>query len=275
MVEQQQRETGWQLHEHTAEAYERHLVQVFMAQGAQILVELAGVGEGDRVLDVATGTGIVARTALPRTGTDGKVAAVDLNEGMLAVARRLSEGLEPAIEWRLGDAQNLPYPDAIFDVAICQQGLQFLPDRAKALGEIHRVLVPGGRLVLSMMRPPAHNPAYPILADVVDGYLEAGAGEVLRSPFADISTAELRELLTATGFQDVSIIHGIAPVRYDSAEEFARLEISSSPIADAVDALPDHTREAMFRDARQALDDFVDDQGITFPAAVYVAVTHR
>ena len=265
----------WQLQGDSAEAYERHLVPQFMAQGAQILVSLAGLGEGDRVLDVATGTGIVARTAAPVVGATGSIDAVDLNTSMLAVARKQSAGLQPAITWRLGDAHDLPYRDATFDVVFCQQGLQFFRERDTALAEMYRVLVPGGRVAVSLMRSVEHNPSYRILADVVARYLDPEAGATLVSPFARISTAELRDLMTATGFREVQIIHGHAPARYESVEEFARLEASSSPLATSFGALPEHERETLLQDLRVALGDYVDDQGIVFPTAIYVATGKR
>ena len=265
----------WQLREESAEAYERHLVPQFMAQGAQILVGLAGLDEGERVLDVATGTGIVARTAAPVVGSAGSVDAVDLNRSMLALARKLAAGLKPAIEWRLGSAQELPYQDATFDVVFCQQGLQFFPDRPGALAEMYRVLAPGGRIALSLMRSVEHNPSYSILADVISRYLGPEAGEVVTSPFAPVSTPELRNLLISAGFREVKIIHGHAPARYDSAEAFARLEASSSPLAAAFDALTAQDRDSMRRDLDNAMSEYVDDQGLVFPTAVHVALAQR
>ena len=283
MVGQQHRETppttrqlpGWQLGQPEAEAYEQHLVPVFMAQGAQFLIEIAGLGAGERVLDVATGTGIVARTAAPRVGTEGKVAALDLNEHMLAVAQREATGVQPGIEWRIGDAQHLPYPDAAFDVVFCQQGLQFFPNRGAALAEFHRVLAPEGRVALSLMRPLAHNPSYEILASVVERYLGPEAAGILRSPFAALGAGDLRALLTDAGFQNVTIIIGIGPARYAAVEEFVTQEMGSSPLARAFAALPDHTRTALLQDAHEGLRAHLDDQGIVFPTEVYLVSGRR
>ena len=90
---------GWQLEESSAEAYERYLVPLLFAPGAQYLVELAAPELGERVLDVACGTGIVARCAVPRVGSGGKVVGVDINEGMLEVARKVSAETRLPIEW--------------------------------------------------------------------------------------------------------------------------------------------------------------------------------
>src|SRR5918993_2770365 len=113
----------WQLEESSAESYERYLVPLFFAPGAQYLIELAALGVGERVLDVACGTGIVARSAAPRVGANGRVVGLDLNEGMLEVARMASSEVHPAIEWQQGDATDMPLRDRAFDVVFCQQGL--------------------------------------------------------------------------------------------------------------------------------------------------------
>lgn len=269
------RSSGWQIAGNSAEAYERYLVPLFMGPGAQFLIERAGLRQGERVLDVATGTGIVARTAAERVGPTGSVAAVDLNDTMLSFARQVSAGTRPPIEWRLGDAQDLPYRDAQFDVVICQQGLQFFPDRPAALREMHRVLAPGGRLALAMMRSTEHNPSYATLADALTRHVGPEAGGMMRSSFASINTNELRDLIDGAGFREVQITHGVGPARFPSVEEFARQETASSPVAGTISTLPDDTREAMLADLETALAHYVDDDGIIFPTATYFAIAKR
>jgi ubiquinone/menaquinone biosynthesis C-methylase UbiE len=116
------------------------------------LLDLAAVEPGERVLDVACGTGIVARRAAARVGAGGVVAGSDVNEGMLEVAAATAIDLPVRIEWHRADATALPLPDGAFDVVCCQQGLQFVPDPPLALREARRVLTPGGRLALAVWR---------------------------------------------------------------------------------------------------------------------------
>jgi ubiquinone/menaquinone biosynthesis C-methylase UbiE len=265
----------WQLEENSAEAYERYLVPLFFAPGAQYLMELTRLGVGERVLDVACGTGIVARSAASRVGADGTVAGLDLNEGMLEVARKASSEIRPAIEWRKGNASDIPFSNATFDVVFCQQGLQFFPDRPAALREIQRVLAPNGRLGLSVMRPLEHNPSYILLAEVLAQHVGPDAGTMMRSPFPSLSTGELRDLIVDAGFRDVRILIGIGPVRYPSAEEFLRREAASSPLAGLIGSLEDDVREALSRDLRRVLRVHTDDDGIVFPAETYLAVARR
>src|SRR5215212_5921818 len=105
----------WQLEGTAAELYERYLVPAITALWAADLVRRAAPGSGERVLDVACGTGIVARLAAERMGA-GHIVGLDLNAGMLAVARAVSTGSNPPIMWQEGSALELPFPDGSFDV---------------------------------------------------------------------------------------------------------------------------------------------------------------
>src|ERR687898_3172433 len=119
----------WQLEESAAESYERYLVPLVFAPGAQYLIELAALRAGERVLDLACGTGIVARSAPNKIGANGMVVGLDRNEGMLAVARKASSDISPLIKWRRADAHNIPLPESTFHIVFLPQGLQFFPDR--------------------------------------------------------------------------------------------------------------------------------------------------
>ena len=112
------------------------------------------------MLDVACGTGIVARRAAGRTGAAGAVVGLDLNADMLRVARTVSADVRPAIEWREGSAAELPFPDGAFDAVFCEQAMQFFSNPVQALGEMRRVLAPRGRAAVSVCRPIRYSPAY-------------------------------------------------------------------------------------------------------------------
>jgi ubiquinone/menaquinone biosynthesis C-methylase UbiE len=268
----QRQKDQWQLEESSAEAYERYLVPLLFAPGAEFLIELAAPGPGERVLDVACGTGIVARRAALRVGSGGTVVGLDKNEGMLKVARKASSDVRPAIEWRQGDATDMPLPDGAFDVVFCQQGLQFFSDRSATLSEMHRVLVENGRLALSVLRSIEHNPGYRLLAEALERHVGPDAGAMMRSPFPSLSADELRNLITGAGFRDVKIFLGIGPVRYPSVEELVHQEAASSPLAEPILSLKDDVRAALVRDVGEALRTYTDDDGIVFPAETYLAV---
>src|SRR5262245_29025760 len=135
---------AFQISTEAAEFYESAFVPAFFAQWAPVLCDAASVSPGQRVLDVACGTGIVARTAAERVQPSGSVVGVDLNEAMLTVARRTCPGLE----FRQGDAGQLPFPESSFETVLSQMALMFFPDRARAVQEMARVVKPGGTVAL-------------------------------------------------------------------------------------------------------------------------------
>lgn len=145
-----------------AEAYEARFVPALFGEWAPRVVEAAGVAPRHRVLDVACGTGVVARAAWARLGGRGAVVGVDVNEAMLTVARRL----EPAVDWRRGDAAALPCDAAAFDAVLCQSALMFFPDRTAALGEMARVCAPGGTVAVQVWSGLDEQPAYGPLVEV-------------------------------------------------------------------------------------------------------------
>jgi ubiquinone/menaquinone biosynthesis C-methylase UbiE len=261
----------WQLEGSSAEAYERYAVASWSRPLAERLIALVAPRRGERVLDVACGTGVVARLAAEAVGGDGAVTGVDLNDGMLEVARARGEG----IAWLQGDVEALPAPDASADVVTCQQGLQFFPRRDAALAEMHRVLAAGGRLALSVMRSIAHNAGWAALADALARHAGPEAEAMMRSPFPDWDAAELRELVTSAGFEDVRVLIVVAGARYPSPEELVRWEAAASPLAGPLGALGPGTRAALVDDVAAALADRVDDDGILLAQETHVVLARR
>ncbi len=266
-----QAQEQWQLEAPSAEAYERYAVPSWSRPLAEQLVALAAPCDGERVLDVACGTGIVARLAARAVGERGTVAGVDLNDGMLDVAR--AQGA--AIDWLQGDAAALPLADEAFDLVLCQQGLQFFPRRGAALAEMHRVLAPGGRLALSVMRPIIHNAGWGALADALARHAGPEAGAMMRAPFPDWDAAELRELVTSAGFHDVGLRIVVASARYPSPAELVRWEAASSPLAGPLSALSAAAREALVADVAAAIADRQDDEGVLFAQETHVVLARR
>ena len=240
--------TGWQLDTDSADAYERHLVPAIFEPFARALVALAEPAAGERVLDAACGTGIVARYAAPRAG---HAVGADVNAGMLAVAARIA----PQLEWVQADLAALPFEDGAFDLVLCQQGLQFVPDRAAALAELRRVLAPGGRILVSVWRGPEHNPGFAVFADVLDRRVDPGAGAVLRSPVAGGDGETWRAALTAAGFGDVRVRVERGGPSWPSAAELLRQELASSPLAGRLSAA---ARDALAADLAEALRDYTE-----------------
>jgi ubiquinone/menaquinone biosynthesis C-methylase UbiE len=265
----------WQLDGGIAESYERYLVPVLFAPWAERLVQLAAPGPGERVLDVACGTGIVARRAAARVGVGGAVAGLDLNQSTLEVARAAAAQAGASIEWRAGDVAGLPFPDGAFEIVFCQQGLQFFPDRALALREMRRVLVPGGRLALSVWRPIRYSPGFAVLAQMLERHAGPGAAAVMHAPFAGPDGETLRQLLTGAGFGAVRLVIGIGGARFPSPGEFLRQEAASSPLAGPVGALDADARRALAGDLQSALQPYRDDDGVIFPVQTWLITAAR
>src|SRR5262245_17149362 len=129
-----------------ANAYEALFVPALFGQWAPKVADAAQIQPGQRALDVACGTGVLARELASRTGSSGRVAGIDPGPGMVAVAKHLA----PDLEWREGVAESLPFPDQSFDAVLSQFGLMFFTDRRQALREMLRVLAPGGHLVVAV-----------------------------------------------------------------------------------------------------------------------------
>ncbi|MCI0632908.1 MAG: class I SAM-dependent methyltransferase [Actinobacteria bacterium] len=154
-----------------AENYERYFVPTIGMPFAAALLDAAGLRRGERVLDIACGTGVVTRLAAERAGADGAVAGLDINPAMLAVARSVpSSGA--AIEWHEANAEALPIADGSFDVVLSSLGLQFVPDKESALRGMRRVLNPDGRLAIATVGPTP--PLFAILEQALARYVKPG-----------------------------------------------------------------------------------------------------
>jgi SAM-dependent methyltransferase len=160
--------------------YERLFVPAEFQAWAARLMEAAWIQRAERVLDVACGTGVLARTIAARVGKHGFVAGLDPDPGMLAVAARLA----PDVEFRQGLAESLPWADASFDAVVSQFGLMFFSDRERALREMQRVSRPGGRIVVAVWAGLEDTPTYAQLVDILTNVAGARAAEPLRAPFA-------------------------------------------------------------------------------------------
>jgi SAM-dependent methyltransferase len=172
----------WQVTGSAAEVYERQLVPAIFGPWAPRVLDLAAPAGGERVLDAACGTGVVARLAAERVGPDGQVVGLDLNPGMLAVAAGLPVQGAPT-GWVQADAGRLPFQDRSFEVVCCQLGLQYVPDRAATLVEMARVLTPGGRLAAMVWRSIDRSPGFAGLAEALDRHLGPAVGAIMRAPF--------------------------------------------------------------------------------------------
>jgi ubiquinone/menaquinone biosynthesis C-methylase UbiE len=205
-----------------AETYERYMVPVLFAPAAEHLLAVARLPPGERVLDVGTGTGIVARLAAPNVGPTGSVAGLDVSPAMLSVARAMAaeEGL--SIDWREGQAEALPYPDRGFDLVLSQFALMFFADRQAALAEMRRVLVSGGRVAISVFQGIDRHPFYQALDEAIARRLGTSAVEQI---FALGDGYALGASLEQAGFRDVVVEPFSIVARFPNPEAFLAGEI--------------------------------------------------
>lgn len=184
-----------------ATAYEESFVPALFGAWAPRVASAAGLRPGQRVLDVACGTGVLAREAALRVAPGGSVVGLDPDPGMLAVAERVA----PQIEWRRGAAEALPYPAGSFDAVVSQFGLMFFADRVGALREMLRVLAPGGRLAVAVWDGLERVPAYAAEVELVGRLAGEPAAAALRMPFALGPRAGLADLFVAAGVAGVAV----------------------------------------------------------------------
>jgi SAM-dependent methyltransferase len=258
---------AWQLAQDAAAAYEKDFVPAIFAQWPPVLAEIAGIKPGDRVLDVACGTGVLAREAADRVGPAGRVTGLDLNEAMLAVARRLG----PGIDWRQGDAGKLPFEDGAFDVAVSQFALMFFPDQVAALREMWRVLAPRGRLAVAVCAPIAHSKGYSALAGLLRREVGGDAAAMVEGYFAIGDETALQRLCKSAGIAGASVVTREGWARFASIDELVRIEIKGSPLAGLVN---ETGYQRALKEARQELREFCDKQGrvsIRLDAAIVTA----
>jgi ubiquinone/menaquinone biosynthesis C-methylase UbiE len=262
----------WQVAGTAAQIYQERLVPAVFGPWAPQVAQLANIRPGDRVLDVACGTGVVARLAAQQAGPTGRVVGLDPNPVMLEVAASIPASGAP-VTWEQGRAEELPYPDGSFDVVCCQLGLQFFTDRPAGLRQMARVLISGGRLAVMVWRSIEHSPGFAALAEALDRHVGAAAGALMRAPFALGDEAQLRELIGAAGFVQTRIRPAAGEVRFASARDLVVAYGSGSPLVAHLAGVDDATREALVAEVESALRPWTSDTGLSFPIEALLAAT--
>ncbi len=264
-----ERLTQFQLQGNAAERYEQWVVPFITGPWVPPLLDLVELRAGERVLDVACGTGVVSRLAARRVAPGGTVTGLDLNEGMLSVAGRLPLPPGLTIDWRQGSALALPFADQAFDVVVCQHGVMFFPDRLKALSEMRRVLTPGGRVALSVWTGPS--PYFTAQREGLARYVSAEAASTSAVAFSLGDAAELGGLLKGAGFRDV-VVHLVRmTLRLPAPEDFLLRHLSALPPAELIAAAGGETRAALIAHMKEATRAYVDGYGLAVPQEVNVA----
>ena len=247
-----------------AAVYEESLVPALFGQWVEPMLDAVHPVEGDRLLDIGCGTGVVARAAVRRVGTGGSVVAVDPNEGMLAVAERLA----PELEIRRGVAEELPIGTDEIDCVTCQFALMYFTDRVRAIGEIARVVRPGGRVAVATWAAVEELPGFAAMVDLFGDQLGDWAAEAMRAPFCIGTADELGDLMR-TSFPDVTVERHEGHARYRSLDDWLNTEIRGWTLAEHVD---DEQLDRLRRCAVTRLSRFVAGDGrVSFAAPALIA----
>jgi SAM-dependent methyltransferase len=204
-----------------AQAYEALFVPALFGQWAPKVSDAAHIQSGQRVLDVACGTGILAREAASRVGSTGHVVGIDPSPGMVSVARQLA----PTIEWREGMAESLPFSDRSFDVVVSQFGLMFFTDRRQAIREMLRVLAPGGRLTVAIWDSLNNIPAYASEVALLEQMAGRQAADSLRAPFVLGNRKDLAKLFSQAGVASAQITTHQGTAQFPSIQTMVEADL--------------------------------------------------
>ncbi len=253
-----------QVSANAAQVYETFFVPALFGEWAEPVLDRAAVQPGERLLDVACGTGVLARAALARVTPGGAVSGIDRNEGMLAVAREQA----PGVDWRLGLAESLPFESGSFERVVSQFGLMFFEDRTAAMREMRRVLSPSGRMVVAVWDRLENTPGYLAMVGLLQRLFGDAVAEALRAPFCLGEQDVLRSLLDDAGLAGAQIETRVGSARFPSLDDWVRTDVKGWTLATMID---DDQYRALQEAAPEALSAFVlGDGSVAFPSPAHL-----
>jgi SAM-dependent methyltransferase len=257
-----------------AEMYQQYFVPAIFDPWAPVLLQYAAPVPGEAVLDVAAGTGALTRAVAPLLGPTGRVVAVDISPPMLAVARALPAPEGAPVAWVEASADALP--GGGYDLVLCQQGLQFFPDRDGATRQMRRVLGNGGRVALAVWQQLDRQPVYQALCEADARYLGVPIDDVA-TPFSLGDADELHRLLDSAGFRDVTIGAETRAVTFPAPSRFVELTaLAAAAVMPELAELDDVARgkmvQAIERETAPVLRRYTVGDAVRFPMHAHIAV---
>ena len=257
-----------QLVNNAAEFYDSRFVPSLFAPWAPLVTAAANLQPDSKVLDVACGTGVVAKHALSEIGPQGSIIGLDCNDAMLSVAKR-----EPHITWQQGKAEALAFDEQSFDAVLCQFGLMFFEDQVEALNEMWRVLAAGGRLVLAVWDKLEHQPGHQALFALLQAHLGQVCADSLHPPYALGAIDDLQSLLAKTSIENIDIQHHETITRFNSVAEWIATEVRGWTLSEAVS---DNKLAEIQAAGESALKDFVGSNGaLAYPSRAHLVVVQK
>lgn len=258
-----------QVNHSAAQVYEDFFLPALFQEWAGPVIDAAGIQSGQRVLDVGCGTGVVARAIAARVGPSGSVVGLDVNDGMLAVARQIA----PTIDWRSGVAEALPFEDHSFDAVISQFALMFFNDRVTALTEMMRVLRPNGRMVVAVWDKLENTPGYAAMVALLQRLFGQAAADGLRAPYSLGERTVLRTLFHEAGIDDVHVTTRQGTARFPTLASWVHTDIKGWTLADTID---DSQLAHLLDEAQTALNSFVLADGrVQFDAPGHIVIAEK
>lgn len=259
----------FQITREQAEAYEKLFVPALFAQWAPLMVDIAHIEKGQRVLDVACGTGVAARAAADRVGPAGSVVGLDLNPAMLDVAA----GTRRDIDWRHGDAANLPFGDNEFDAVVCQSALFFFPDVDAAVAEMARVVRPGGVVAIQTYASLDEQPGFVELDGIVHRIAADNAMQLLDTYWSQGDLPALCGTLSQARLDVVETRTTLGAAIYGSVENLIEIEVKGTPLADR---LSDAQISQILAECTEVLARFLTPTGeLAMPIRAYLVMGRK
>jgi len=238
------------------------LWQAQLAEAQAALLASASLAPGERVLDVACGTGLVAIDAARAVGPDGQVLGIDLSGQMVdAAGQRARERRLSNVSFARMDAEALDLPDASFDAALCALGLMYMPDPAQALREMRRVLRPGGRLGLAVWGERSRC-GWSAVFQIVDAEV---ASEVCPLFFRLGQQGALERLCADAKFEAIEHRRIATMLAYADADEACNAAFVGGPVALAWSRFGDDVRELVRARYVESIEAWRHGQGYKVP----------
>jgi ubiquinone/menaquinone biosynthesis C-methylase UbiE len=261
-----------------AEMYEQYFIPAIFNPWSDVLLSYARPNHGDFVLDLACGTCIITRKIAQDVGEEGKIVACDFNPDMLDVARSIDLPENISVEFRQENAVSLSLPDNYFDMVICQQGLQFFPDKEKAIHESQRVLKPSGRAIFAVWQSLNKHDVYKAMFEAEASFLGIDVDEI-STPFSLGDSKMVKQLFSDAGYSNVNVIQHVKNVKFVSPEKFVELTLlaAASVIPDLTIDDPEKQKEMVKEVSKRiepVLKNYRTNDYICFPMTsnIYVAV---
>lgn len=252
-----------------AEIYEEFFLPALFSEWPSRVIAEGDLRPGQKVLDVACGTGVLARAAYESVMPGGSVTGLDVNEGMLTVARQRA----PHIDWREGAAEAMPLEDNSYDAVLSQFGLMFFEDPVAAVREMERVLQPGGTCAVAVWDSLENTPGYHAAVQLLRRLFGDDVASALEAPYNLGDKSALSAVFGAAGVSDLKVETYDGTARFPSIDSWMYTDVRGWTLADMID---DSQYELLLGEAKRSLSEFVTDEGaIMFKAPAHIATFRK